>query len=131
MSVARVLPLLTPNLFLDHTLNIKRGPDGTELMPQVGLGVGDGYIHFSVIATLGEEAAWQVIGDEHAVPCHVAIDLLRPAHVDGGLITARGHLLRAGRSVICSEATVCQNHKPLAKVTATFVHFEKRQHHEV
>jgi hypothetical protein len=61
-TISRVLPTLNPNLFLDHTLNLKRGPDGYELMPEVGLGVGDGYIHFSVIATMGEEAAWQVIG---------------------------------------------------------------------
>lgn len=125
-SIAIVRPVLTPNLFLDHCLNMKRGPDGTELMPKEGLGVGDGYIHFSVIGTLGEEAAWWAIGDEHAVPCHVGIDLFRPAHASAGLITARGNLLRAGASVICSEATVCQNHKLLAKVTANFVRFVKR-----
>jgi acyl-coenzyme A thioesterase PaaI-like protein len=90
------------------------------------MGVGDGYIHFSIITTLGEEAAWQIIGNEHAVPCQISVQLLRPAHVADGLITARGNLLRAGASMIYSEATVCQNHKLIAKVNATFTIFQKR-----
>jgi hypothetical protein len=123
--VSRVLPTLTPNLFLDHTLNLKRGPDGCELVPEVGLGEGDGSICPSVIFALGMEAAWQVVGDDDAVIIHASVEYLAPARVDGGLITSRGYLFRAGRTAR-SEGTVLQANKLLARVMAVFAHFERR-----
>lgn len=123
---AQVLPVLSENLYLDHTLKLRRGPDGVELYPKEGMGSGDGYIHFSIITTVGEEAAWQCLGDDHAVPATVSVQLLRPGQVSKGVITGIGHILRAGKGVMACEASVCQDLKLLAKVTVTFVHFVKR-----
>lgn len=121
-----VTPTLTTNLYLDHTLRMRRGPDGVELDPKDCMGSGDGYIHFSVVTTVGEEAAWQCLGDDHAVPAQVTVNLLRPASVHDGMITGIGQVLRIGKGVMVSEATVCQNMKLIAKVTVTFVHFVKQ-----
>lgn len=121
-----VVPVLSRNLYLDHQLKLKRGPDGTELEPTDCMGSGDGYIHFSIITTIGEEAAWQALGDEHAVPCNVTVNLLRPGHIAKGTITGIGRILRAGTGVMVCDATVCQDGRLLAMVTATFVPFVKR-----
>lgn len=123
---AIVLPQLTTNLYLDGTLKLLRGPDGVELYPKEGMGSGDGYVHFSVITTVGEEAAWWAIGNDHAVPAHVSVELMRPARVDKGVIIGIGQCLRAGKNVMVSEGTVMQGMDLIAKVTATFVHFVKR-----
>lgn len=122
---ATVTPELSLNLYLDHTLRLRRGPDGVELEPKEGMGSGDGYIHFSIITTVGEEAAYWVIGSDHVAPACVSVQLLRPARIDGGLITGVGCLLRAGKHVIVAEGTVMQDMKLLAKVSVTFVHFIK------
>ena len=123
-----VRPTLNHNPFLDHTLKLRRGPDGVEMMPECGMcSSEDGFLHFSVIVTIGEEAAWQAVGDDHAVPATVSVHLLRPAHINAGCITGKGILLRAGKRVIVSEGTVMQGLKLIAKVTATFVHFEKER----
>lgn len=124
---AEVRPILNHNPFLDHCLKMRRAPDGVEMMPEHGMCSGDdGYIHFSIIATIGEEAAWQAVGDDHAVPANVSVNLMRPANISAGCLTGTGVLLRAGKNVIVSEGTVMQDMKLIAKVTATFVHFEKR-----
>lgn len=124
--IAQVVPNLSVNLYLDHTLRLRRGPDGVELDPRDCMGSGDGYVHFSIVTTVGEEAAWQALGNEHAVPASVNVQLLRPAEVGKGVITGIGKILRAGKNVMACEATVCQDMKLLALVTVTFVHFVKR-----
>lgn len=121
-----VVPELSTNLYLDNTLKLLRGPDGVELYPKDGMGSGDGYIHFSIVTTVGEEAAWWAIGNEHAVPATVTVQLMRPATVRGGVITGVGMCIRAGKNVMVSEGTVLQDMKVIAKVTVTFVHFVKR-----
>jgi acyl-coenzyme A thioesterase PaaI-like protein len=122
---ATVKPELTTNLYLDYTLGVKRGPDGVEMQPEACMTCSkDGYLHFSIATTLGEEAAWWAVGDEHAVPANVSVQLMRPAHVAKGKLIARGTVLRLGKNVMCSEAEVVQDMKVIAKVT--FVHFEKR-----
>lgn len=118
--------MLTTNLYLDHTLRLRRGPDGVELDPREGMGSGDGYIHFSVVTTVGEEAAWQALGHEHAVPVHVSVELLRPAHVDEGMVVGIGEILRAGSAAMVCRGTVTQAMKLIAHVTVTFVPFIKR-----
>lgn len=124
---ATVKPELISNMYLDHTLKVMRGPDGVELQPQEGMTCSaDGYLHFSIPTTVGEEAAWWAVGDDHAIPAQISVQLLRPAHVADGPLTGKGYVLRHGVTVIGSEATVCQNLKLIAKVTVLFVHFEKR-----
>lgn len=106
---------------------MQRGPEGVELLPEQGMCSGeDGFIHFSVVARVGEEASWWAIGDDHAVPASVFVQLMRPAHVDGGPITGKGILQRAGTGVIVSEGVVMQDMKEIAKVSVTFIHFVKR-----
>lgn len=122
---ASVVPELTTNLYLDHTLKLRRGPDGVELDPKEGMGSGDGYVHFSIVTTVGEESAYWAVGCDHVAPACVSVQLLRPARVDGGVITGVGCLLRAGKQVIVAEGTVCQDMKLIAKVTVTFVLFVK------
>jgi acyl-coenzyme A thioesterase PaaI-like protein len=122
-----VKPHLHLNPYLDVTLRVKRGPDGVELIPTDAICVGqDGYVHFSIIATLGEEAAWWAIGDDHAVPASVSVQLMRPAHIDAGPLIAIGECLRTGSQVIVSEGIVMQAGKIIAKVTAMFVPFVKQ-----
>lgn len=119
-----VQPPLSSNLYLDHLLKMKRGPDGVELEPEMAMGSGNGFCHFSIVTTVGEEAAWWAVGDEHAIPASVEVKLLRPASVHRGTILGRGTVLRLGKSLMMSEGVVTQGTILLAKVTVTFVHYE-------
>lgn len=120
---AAVKPALTTNLFLDHVLKMRRGPDGVELVPEMCMTSGDGYLHHAIVSCVGQEAAYWVVGDEDAVACDVHSQLLRPAMVDKGLIIGIGRLLRVGKTTMVSEACVTQDMKLLAKVSVTFVHY--------
>ena len=116
------------NPYLDKFLQLERGENGSEVVlnPSGPMCSGrDGYVHFSIVATVAEEAAWQAIGDEHAVPSSISISLLRPAHITGGEIVGSGEVLKNGRQVISSCGYAYQGGKLLAHVTVSFVHFEK------
>lgn len=123
-----VAPKLVLNPYLDMVLKLKRGPDGVECDPEDCMASGqDGYIHFSIVTTIGEEAAWWAVGHDHAVPAAVSVQLLRPAHVGEGTLLGKGCALRLGKSIIVSEAVVTQGMKTICKVTANFVHFYHKQ----
>lgn len=126
MATLPVMPRLTTNLFLDHVLKLRRGPDGVELDPRDCMGSGDGYIHFSIVTTVGEEAAWQVLGEEHAVPASVNVLLCRPAEVRKGIIIGTGEIVRAGANVMHCKGIVTQDMKTICEVAVTFTRFVKR-----
>lgn len=115
------------NAFLDVTLGMTRGKDGVTLTPTDAMTCGaDGYLHFSVPLTVGEEAAWWSLGCEHAVPSQVSTNLLRPATLSGGPITGKGYAVRKGKGTMVATGEAWQDGKMLALVTVNFVHFEKR-----
>lgn len=120
-----VLPELTHNHYLDSLLSVRRGPDGVEFDPKDMFCSGDGYLHFSIPTTLGEEAAWWAVGHDHAVPCNVQVQLLRPGRIDAGLVVAKGELLRAGKQIVASEGRVYQAFNLLAVVSVTWTIFYK------
>jgi hypothetical protein len=118
-------PVVNP--FLDSTLELKRTPRLVALAPNMNLASSrDGYLHFSIPTVVGEEAAWQALNEEHAVPAAVNVQLLRPAKVNAALI-GRGEVLRKGRGVLVSEGRVTQNQNLVAVVTVTFTRFVKQE----
>ena len=121
------------NHFLDRNLELKRGKDvggdGVHVVldPKLKMASGDdGYLHFSVVTTVAEEASWWALDSEHAVPSQVSVSLLRPATVSGGTITGVGRILRKGKNVMVAQGDTMQGGKLICQVTATFVYFEKK-----
>lgn len=124
-EIGPVRPLQTINYMLDHTLKLKRGPDGTELEPKNCMCSGDGYIHFSVVTTVAEEAAWQALGHDHAIPCSVTVNLFRAAHITKGPLTGIGHVDRIGKKMMWSEGCCMQDGNLIAKVHVVWTIFTK------
>ena len=79
--------------------------------------VAPGTIHFAVLATLGEIAAAQAVGAA-VVPTTVNVSLL--ARAQPGRLTARGTVLRRGRTLAFAEGEVRQDDRLVAKVAVTF-----------
>lgn len=74
-------------------------------------------VHFAVLATLGEVSAAQAVA-KPVVPVNVSLQLMRRAHA--GRLTARGKVLKSGRSMAFAEGEVFQEDKLVAKVNVTF-----------
>lgn len=83
----------------------------------------DGYAHAGVVATLadhtGGASGWTCVGpDATVLSAEFKIQLLRP--VMGPRLTCEAQVLKAGRTLIFSEATVFEEDgKPVAKLTMT------------
>jgi acyl-coenzyme A thioesterase PaaI-like protein len=104
----------------DSELGLRPGGDGAtvELDPGAEHEVAPGTMHFAVLATLGEVAAARATGLP-VVPTHVAVQLLKRA-TPASRLTARGRVLRTGRTLVFAEGEVEQLGELVAKVTVTF-----------
>jgi acyl-coenzyme A thioesterase PaaI-like protein len=139
------------NFYLDSTLRLQRGAGGVLLRPDremcstveqcldtpadkhvanscPGCGGGGlkGFLHFSVVTTVAEEAAWQALGEDHAVPAAITVNLVRPGTLTGGDVIGEGVAVKAGRGIMVAEGKAYQGGKLLATVTATFARYERR-----
>ncbi|MCP4201911.1 MAG: PaaI family thioesterase [bacterium] len=74
-------------------------------------------VHFAVLATLGEVSAAQAVA-KPVVPVAVSLQLMSRARAQR--LTARGKVLKSGRSLAFAEGEVTQGDKLVAKVTVTF-----------
>ena len=102
----------------NESLGLRAAGDGAvELDPRPEHEVAPGTIHFAVLATLGEVAAAQAAGGG-VVPIQLSVQLLRRARP--ARLTARGRVLKAGRSLVFAEGEVFQESELVAKVAVTF-----------
>ena len=74
-------------------------------------------VHFAVLATLGEVSAAQAVA-KPVVPVNVSLQLMSRARA--GRLTARGKVLKSGRSMAFAEGEIFQGEKLVAKVSVTF-----------
>ena len=74
-------------------------------------------MHFAVLATLAEIAAARSTG-AGVMPAQVSLSLLRRA--GGAALTARGRVLKSGRTLIVAEGEVFQGGELVAKAVVTF-----------
>ncbi len=74
-------------------------------------------VHFAVLATLGEVSAAQAVA-KPVVPVNISLQLVRRARA--GRLTARGKVLKSGRSMAFAEGEIFQGDKLVAKVSVTF-----------
>jgi len=115
----------------NRALGLRRSEDGGSVLLEAGTEheAVPGVVHFAVLATLAEvaaaDAALAAIAAEGEaseapgiVPTHLSLQLLRRARP--GLLTARGSLLKSGRSLLFAEGEVAQAGKLVAKATVTF-----------
>ena len=82
---------------------------------------GAGVVHGGVTFTLADSALGYGIYKFVGKPCTTAemkINYLRP--VSSGVLTARSHILRAGRRLVVARAEVCCGDEPVAEVLSTF-----------
>ena len=88
-----------------------------ELEPRPEHQVAPGTIHFAVLATLAEVAAAQAAGGG-VIPTQLSLQLVRRAGLAG--LSARGRVLKAGRTLVFAEGEVFQEGELVAKVAVTF-----------
>ncbi len=79
--------------------------------------VAPGLIHFAVLTTMAEVSAASAVAAA-VVPTTVSMNLLRRAVP--GQLTARGTIVKRGRTLTVAEGEVFQNDKLVAKATVTF-----------
>ncbi len=131
------------NMFLDKTLGLARGysvigEDGkleVRYRPQRDHCAGsfmrgwmsdDQYIHAAVLTTVGQEAAWWAVGNDHAVTVQMEARFVRRALLSEGEIVGRGVCLQNGSRIMQARGEVYQKDRLVAVVTASFVESEKR-----
>lgn len=99
-------------------LGIRPGPDDSIQLEAGGEHlVAPDTVHFAVLATLCEVAAARAVG-RSVVPVAVSVQLMRRARA--GLLTARGSLNKAGRSMAFADGEVVQDGKAVARASVTF-----------
>ena len=82
---------------------------------------GAGVVHGGVTFTLADSALGYGIYKAVGKPCTTAemkINYLKP--VSSGVLTARSHILRAGRRLVVARAEVCCGDEAVAEVLSTF-----------
>lgn len=79
--------------------------------------VAPGTVHFAVLTTLAEVAAAGAVGAP-VVPASVHVNLLSRA--GAGLLTARGSLVKRGRTLAVAQGTVHQGDRLVAQAIVTF-----------
>ncbi|MFQ5527643.1 MAG: PaaI family thioesterase [Thermoanaerobaculia bacterium] len=100
-------------------LGLTTGADGRSIELEAGYEhlVAPDTVHFAVLATLGEVSAAQAVG-RPVVPVHVSLQLMSRART--GSLTARGTVLKSGRTLVFADGVVSQGDKTVAKVSVTF-----------
>ena len=74
-------------------------------------------VHFAVLTTLGEVSAARAVG-RPVVPVDVTVRLMSRARA--GRLTARGTVLKSGRTLAFADGEVSQGERLVAKVSVTF-----------
>ena len=74
-------------------------------------------VHFAVLTTLAEVSAAGAVGVP-VVPASISVNLMSRAR--GGLLIARGKVLKSGRTLAVAEGEVFQEGRLVAKATVTF-----------
>jgi len=103
----------------NHRLGMTPSADGNAVELEAGDHhmVAPDTVHFAVLATLGEVSAAQTVA-KPVVPVSVSLQLMSRARA--GTLTARGKVLKSGRSLAFAEGSIFQADKLVAKVSVTF-----------
>jgi acyl-coenzyme A thioesterase PaaI-like protein len=105
------------------SFNSRLGMTASEDGNSIELSAGDEHlvapdtVHFAVLATLGEVSAAQAVA-EPVVPVDVSLQLIRRARA--GRLTAKGKVLKSGRTLAFADGEVSQEGQIVAKVSVTF-----------
>ncbi len=99
-------------------LNLRLAADGAlHFDPQPEHEVAPDVVHFAVLAALAEIAAARSAGAA-VMPAQVSLNLLRRAR--SAPLTARGRVLKDGRTLVVAEGEVTQAGELVAKAVVTF-----------
>jgi uncharacterized protein (TIGR00369 family) len=105
--------------YFNQNLGFRLGEDGQSIVldPKPEHQVAPGVIHFAVLTTLAEVSAAQAVG-KGVMPASVTVNLMRPAGM--APLTARGTVVKSGRTLAVAEGEVFQGEKIVAKAVVTF-----------
>jgi len=79
--------------------------------------VGQGFVHFAVLATVAEVAAAGA-AEASVVPAQISLSLLSAAKA--GRLVGKGKVIRRGKRLIVAEGEVWQSDALVAKAVVTF-----------
>jgi len=101
----------------NSNLGFRLETDGIVLETKPEHQVAPGLIHFAVLVTLAEVSAARAVGAP-VVPSSLTVNLLRRA--EPGTLTARGTVVKKGRTLSVAEGEVFQNDRLVAKAVVQF-----------
>ena len=116
----QVLPRLDLSPYFDVVLKARRGPDGVEMDPQDAFAAEGENMCPSISAALALEACYWALGIEDVEVSSYTAFPMRPALTSGGMIVARGNVLKTGRQVSICEANIYQDNKLISRVMVNF-----------